>query len=137
VTSDIPGEAAASATPAPRRPEPDARAVAAAARGCVGVLDLAGGAPVKVATYLPGERVLGVRVGPGWAEVHLVGEYGVNLAETAVRVREAVQRAARDPAGDVAVDIVFEDVLKCEEVPASQDVAAPAPGSEATERSST
>lgn len=139
MTSDLPPADPAAdpgAVVAPPRPEPDARAVAGAATACPGVRGLVGGSPVEVATYLPGERVLGVRVGPGWAEVHLVGEYGVSLAETAGRVREAIQRAVPDPAGPVAVDVVFEDVEKPAEAPAANNAMAPAIDP-ASERSST
>jgi uncharacterized alkaline shock family protein YloU len=93
-------------------PEPDAEAVAAAAVACAGVLALTRGSDVvEIATYLPGRRVLGVRVGPGRAEVHIVVEYGANVVAVADRVRAAVLAAvqgANDPPPQV--DVYIDDV---------------------------
>jgi uncharacterized alkaline shock family protein YloU len=93
-------------------PEPDAESVAAAALSCEGVHSLTRGADVvEIATYLPGRRVQGVRVGPGRAEVHIVTEYGVNIVEVADRVRAAVQAAATtDAAAAPQVDVYIDDV---------------------------
>jgi uncharacterized alkaline shock family protein YloU len=94
--------------------EPDAETVAAAALSCAGVHALTRGSDVvEIATYLPGRRVHGVRVGPGRAEVHIVTEYGANMVEVAERVRSAVSSAvtagtARPaPQIDVYVDDIF------------------------------
>jgi uncharacterized alkaline shock family protein YloU len=96
----------------PSAPEPDAESVAAAALSCEGVHSLTRGADVvEIATYLPGRRVYGVRVGPGWAEVHIVTEYGVNIVEVADRVRAAVQAAVTtDAAAPAQVDVYVDDV---------------------------
>jgi hypothetical protein len=104
---------AANAEPDPRdkpdpRPVPEADRIALAALACRDVAALHGGEHGEVATYLPGRRVLGVRVGPGRAEVHLVAAYGPNVAALADRVRGAVLAAV--PACQ-AVDVVIGDVV--------------------------
>lgn len=93
-------------------PEPDAEAVAAAAAACEGVHALTRGSDVvEIATYLPGRRVLGVRVSPGRAEVHIVARYGVNVVEVADRVRAAVLAAVKDDTGpSPQVDVYVVDV---------------------------
>jgi uncharacterized alkaline shock family protein YloU len=93
-------------------PEPDAEAVAAAAAACEGVHALTRGSDVvEIATYLPGRRVLGVRVSPGRAEVHIVARYGVNVVEVADRVRAAVLAAVKGDTGpSPQVDVYVEDV---------------------------
>lgn len=93
-------------------PEPDAEAVAAAALSCDGVHALTRGTDVvEIATYLPGRRVLGVRVAPGRAEVHIVTEYGANMVEVADRVRAAVLTAVADGTDPPAqVDVYVDDV---------------------------
>ena len=93
----------------PLPPEPDAEVVAAAALTCTGVHALTrGNDVVEIATYLPGRRVLGVRVAPGHAEVHIVADYGFNVAEVANRVRDAVR--ATSGSLPPAVDVFVEDV---------------------------
>jgi uncharacterized alkaline shock family protein YloU len=86
--------------------------VAAAALSCEGVHSLTRGDDVvEIATYLPGRRVYGVRVGPGRAEVHIVTEYGANVVEVADRVRTAVQAAATtDAVAPPQVDVYVDDV---------------------------
>lgn len=81
-----------------------AEAVAAAAAACPGVVRLASGSPVEVATYLPGQRVHGVRIRDGVVEVHIVATLGQNLPELAETVRAAVEGAAPDHTVDVYVD---------------------------------
>ncbi len=88
-------------------PVPDADAVAVAALAVADVTALHGGRHGEVATYLPGRRVLGVRTGPGRAEVHVVAVFGPNVARVADRVRASVQRAT--PAATV-VDVVISDL---------------------------
>jgi uncharacterized alkaline shock family protein YloU len=94
-------------------PEPDAEVVAAAAVSCDGVHSLTRGSDVvEIATYLPGRRVLGVRVGAGHAEVHIVTEYGANVVAVADRVRAAVLAAVTDGGATPApqVDVYVDDV---------------------------
>ena len=57
------------------RPEPDAEHVAALARAAPARATLCRGMFGEIATYLPGRRVPGVRVGPGSAEIDLVARY--------------------------------------------------------------
>ena len=94
-------------------PEPDAEVVAAAALACDGVHSLTRGSDVvEVATYLPGRRVLGVRVAAGHAEVHIVTEYGANVVEVADRVRAAILSAVTAGAAAPApqVDVYVDDI---------------------------
>jgi uncharacterized alkaline shock family protein YloU len=67
---------------------------------------------VEIATYLPGRRVLGVRVAPGRAEVHIVTVYGANMVDVADRVRAAVQAATPSGTGSPPpqVDVYVDDV---------------------------
>lgn len=81
-----------------------ADAVAAAATSCPGVVRLATGSPVEIATYLPGRRVHGVRIGDGVVEVHVVARPGTVLPQLAEAVRHAVAAAAPGHAVDVYVD---------------------------------
>jgi hypothetical protein len=70
-----------------------------------GVADLHGGVLGEVGTYLPGRRVVGVRLLPDRTEVHLVLDTGTPLRETAERARTAVAAVRPGP-----VDVVVEDV---------------------------
>lgn len=120
-----------SGTTAGTAPEPDAETVAAAAVACEGVHALTRGSDVvEVATYLPGRRVLGVRVSPGRAEVHLVTEYGANMVDVADRVRTAVRSAVTPPSCpppqvDVYVDDVQGPDVPDPQQPVDQDVHPP------------
>ena len=81
--------------------------VAAAVRGCPDVLDLSGGAFGQVATYLPGRRVSGVRLGEqdgDPVEVHVVARYGVQVHVLAVQVRHAVWSVLPGRPVDVHID---------------------------------
>jgi uncharacterized alkaline shock family protein YloU len=112
-------------------PEPDAEAVAAAAVACEGVHALTRGSDVvEIATYLPGRRVLGVRVTPGRAEVHIVVRYGANVVEVADRVRAAVLAAVQNsgnlqPQVDVYVDDVQGPEFPQQQLPDEQAVQPP------------
>ena len=50
----------------------DPDAVSAAALSCSQVARLSGGLAGEVATYLPGRRVAGIRIGDDEVEVHIV-----------------------------------------------------------------
>lgn len=82
----------------------DADLIAAAVRSTPTVADLSGG-PYGEGTYLPGRRVLGVRVGEA-VEIHVVGRYGVTVATIAADVR----RSVRPLVGDRPVHVVIEDL---------------------------
>ena len=81
-----------------------AEAVADAALSCPGVVRLATGSPVEVATYLPGRRVHGVRFGDGVVEVHVVARPGAVLPDLARVIRQAVAAVVPSHAIDVYVD---------------------------------
>lgn len=84
--------------------EAEAEAVADAALSCPGVVRLASGSPVEVATYLPGRRVHGVRFGDGVVEVHVVARPGLELPRLAQVIRQAVAAVVPDHTVDVYVD---------------------------------
>jgi hypothetical protein len=83
----------------------DVDAVARAARGCPGVEDLDGDFP-EVATYLPGRRVFGVRVGSHAVEVHVRTAWNMPAREIAIGVQAAVAPLA----GGRAVDVTIADL---------------------------
>lgn len=93
--------------------------IAARVLACPGVAGLSAGPWGSAATYLPGRRVVGVRLSPTAVEVHLVARYGLSLGELAAQVRAALagQVGARQ------VDIVVEDVAE----PSAQQTAPPQP----------
>lgn len=64
--------------------------LAATVSACVSVAGLSGGFAGEVATYLPGRRVTGVRVRPDEVQVHVVGVYGIPVAQIGADIRTAV-----------------------------------------------
>jgi hypothetical protein len=80
------------------------------------------GAFGQITTYLPGNRVRGVRFADDRVEVHVVGWYGPNVEDLAGEARAAV---ARHTAGG-PIDVVVEDVdvrtEQAEPEPAPQDL---------------
>jgi len=92
-------------TPAPDDPALVADLIVSAATLVPGVTDLHAGAFGEVATYLPGRRVVGVRLTPGLTEVHVVVAMGVPILQVAESVRQVVQ-----PLVDTPVDVFVEDV---------------------------
>ena len=66
----------------------------------------AGSTGAEVATYLPGRRVRGVRVGDGTVEVHVVARWPAVLPE----VGAAVRAAAAPLVGGRAVEVVIDDL---------------------------
>lgn len=68
----------------------DADAVAAAVLRVPTVASLGKGEGVEVATYLPGRRVVGVRVNDDGVEVHVVARWGASLPDLGDEVRAAV-----------------------------------------------
>ena len=86
--------------------EPSAVQIADAVRAVPEVAGLSGGRLGGVGTYLPGRRVTGVVIRGEDVEVHVVGRYGVPVAEIAAAVRQAVQPYA----GDRTVHVVIEDL---------------------------
>ena len=86
--------------------EPSPAQIAAAVSTIPQVAGLSGGRLGGVGTYLPGRRVTGVVIRGEDVEVHVVGRYGVPVAEIAAAVRQAVQPYA----GDRTVHVVIEDL---------------------------
>lgn len=82
----------------------EAEAVAATVRGCPSVVDLSAGSFGEVATYLPGRRVVGVRMIGDRLDIHLVARYGVPIPVLAAEVRAALARLARGRAVDIRVE---------------------------------
>ena len=99
---------------------PDLDAVTTAVAACPVVAGLAGGSFGEVATYLPGRRLLGVRLAGEELEIHVVARWGTPLPEVADAVRTAVSPLV----GGRAVTVFIDDI----EVPdASQPVASASP----------
>lgn len=84
----------------------DVDAVAAAVRGCPGVLDLTAGWVGGRATYLPGRRIEGVAVDADAVVVQVQGRWDVTARELAGQIRAAVTPLA---AGR-RVDVVLADL---------------------------
>ena len=102
-----------------------AEAVAAAAAACPGVVQLATGSPVEVATYLPGRRVHGVRLGDGVVEVHIVALTGEVLPDVAEEVRRAVATVVPGQTVDVFVDDLASEPPDDATAAPDEDSAAP------------
>lgn len=81
--------------------------VAEAVRSADGVADLHGGTLGEVGTYLPGRRVLGLRLTDDVCEIHVAVERGRPVREVAALVRETV----RPLVPGHRIDIVIEDVV--------------------------
>ncbi len=82
-----------------------ADSVAAAALSVPGVTRLHPGAFGEVGTYLPGRRVVGVRLAATITEVHLTVAPGAEVLVIAEAVRRAVA-----PLVDTGVDVFVEDI---------------------------
>lgn len=95
--------------PTPLSPDPvadQAHVVAAAVLAVPGVAQLHAGLFGEVATYLPGERVNGVRLRDTACEVHVVIVWGSPVLDVADRVRATVAAITGGP-----VDVTIEDVV--------------------------
>ncbi len=79
--------------------------VAAAVLAVRGVTGLDGGMFGETATYLPGRRVLGVRLTENATDIHLTLTYGASVFATAQQVRTAVAALVPGP-----VNVTVEDV---------------------------
>ena len=84
----------------------DVDAVAAAVRSCPGVDDLDGGPLGGVATYLPGRRVPGIRIGADRAGIQVRGKWDVPVRELAGQLLAAVAPLL----GGRTIDILVTDV---------------------------
>ncbi len=85
---------------------PDLDAVAAAVSGCPLVAGMSGGRFGEVATYLPGRRLVGVRLQGEELELHVVARWGTPLPDVA----DAVRRAVAGVAGGRPVTVYIEDI---------------------------
>ncbi len=88
----------------------DVRAVAEAVAACPDVAGLSGGVFGEAATYLPGDRVVGVREDTDGIEIRIVARWGRPLPQIAEQVRKAV----RAYAGGAPVTVAIDDI----EIPA-------------------
>ncbi len=89
----------------PEDPALVADLVASATLAVPGVTALHAGSFGEVATYLPGRRVVGVRLREEVAEVHVVVSMGASLLDVADVVRHTVAPLVGTP-----VEVVVEDV---------------------------
>ncbi|MCX8561950.1 Asp23/Gls24 family envelope stress response protein [Mycolicibacterium mucogenicum] len=86
--------------------EDPAERVAAAVSAVEGVAGLHAGMFGEVATYLPGRRVSGVRIGPDRVDVHVSLVLGVPVRPTAAAIQRAVAELVALP-----VDVTIEDLV--------------------------
>lgn len=91
--------------------------VAVAVLGVAGVAALHGGTFGEAATYLPGRRVRGIRLGEDATDIHLTLTFGTPVGVVAGNVRAAVAGLVAGP-----VHVTVEDI-----VPATLSVPAAAP----------
>lgn len=108
----------------------DAESVAATVRALPGVAGLYTGGIAPLATYLPGKRVLGVRMDESSVQVSVVVEAGTSALSAAGQVRAALA----DAAAGRRIDVHVGDVrLPGDEEEGRDDAPAalpPAPGDE-------
>ncbi|MUL78444.1 Asp23/Gls24 family envelope stress response protein [Mycolicibacterium sp. CBMA 226] len=86
--------------------EDTAERIAAAVTAVEGVAGLHAGMFGEVATYLPGRRVSGVRIGPDRVDVHVSLVLGVPVRPTAAAIQRAVAELVELP-----VDVTIEDLV--------------------------
>ncbi|GAC1590250.1 MAG: hypothetical protein NVS3B21_07650 [Acidimicrobiales bacterium] len=98
---------------------PDAAALAAAVRTCPSVADLSGGSMAEFATYLPGERVVGIRVAEDSVDVHLVVRGSVSSLPAA---GDEVRTRLLPLVGGRSVNVFIEDVAMEEHSVHASDV---------------
>jgi uncharacterized alkaline shock family protein YloU len=84
--------------------KPNADVIADAVTGVPSVARLVGGGFPEVATYLPGRRVIGVRVADDGVQVHVAARYGVELPELDRQIRAAVGPVAMGLPVSVFID---------------------------------
>lgn len=87
-------------------PEDVADRIAAVVTAVDGVAALHGGMFGEVATYLPGRRVSGVRIGPDRVDVHVSLELDAPVRATATAIQLAVAAIT-----DLPVDVTVEDLV--------------------------
>lgn len=87
-------------------PEDDAERIAAAVTAVKGVAGLHAGMFGEVATYLPGRRVSGIRIGSDRVDVHVSLALDAPVRPTATAIQRAVAEIS-----DLPVDVTVEDLL--------------------------
>ena len=83
--------------------------IAAAVLAVPAVADLHGGSFGKVATYLPGRSVTGVRIRPDVTDIHVVLLWGAPVLAAAEQVRAAVMPLVEGLSS--RVDVTVDDVI--------------------------
>ena len=98
-----------------------AEAVAAAVRAHPAVVDLDGGPFGTIACYLPGRRVVGVRIGePGQpVEVSVVARLSTPLPQLATELRQMITAVS----GPRVIDLTINDVITGDSTPTSLPLA--------------
>ncbi len=101
----------------PKQPDPGqlAEALAAAVRAHPAVADLDGGPFGAIASYLPGRRVVGVRVGEADepVEVSVVARLGTPLPQLATELREVITAVT----GSRVINLTINDVVTGDPTP--------------------
>lgn len=87
-------------------PPDEAERIAAAVAAVPGVAGLHGGMFGEVGTYLPGRRVVGVRIGKERVDVHVTLTLDTPVRPTADAIQRAVATLTTLP-----VDVTIEDVV--------------------------
>lgn len=90
---------------APAPPVETADAIAALVLAVPGVVELHPGRFGEVATYLPGRRVAGIKLGEDVVEVHVVATFGTPLRPLAQQVHAVVAAVVTAP-----VQVFVEDL---------------------------
>lgn len=91
--------------------EVDPAALVTLVVACPGVVAMHGGTFGEAATYLPGQRVVGVRILPDRIEVHVVSRWPTPAVEVAAQVWAATAQAVAGSRVDVVVgDVLLPDV---------------------------
>jgi hypothetical protein len=94
-----------------------AEVIAGAVSRIPSVAALGGGPGVQAATFLPGRRVVGVRLDDDVVEVHVTARYGVSLPDLGEEVRHVVAPLAPG----CQVEVYVDDL----EVPGHDEPTAP------------
>ena len=92
----------------------DVDAVHEAIAACPAIAGVGSSLPGAVATYLPGRRVLGVRVSGDLVELEVCTRWGVPAAEVAAQIRSAL----RSLVAGRRIDVAFIDIELPESEPA-------------------
>jgi hypothetical protein len=103
-------------TASPQDQDP-AELLAALVEAVPGVVRLEGGVLGEVATYLPGRKVTGVRIGPDGTDLHLVADQDADVRDVAERVHRQVAGFVPGP-----VHVYIDDVAPAMPSPPSKEL---------------